>query len=411
VWQADAVPERLLLDPIEQRILGALVEKQRTVPDSYPLSLNGLRTACNQSTSRDPVVAYDETTLVDALGRLRDRELVRFVKVTGIRVVKFHQRLEEQLALDPPSTALLAVLLLRGPQTSGELRPRTERLHRFDDREAVEATLRTMATLDPPLVVELERQPGRHDRRWTHLLGPDATLPEPTAAVVDLESPLAGGATARDRRVAGEYDRLAGPYAAALGDELDGKPFDRWLLDRLAADAAGGPGLDVGCGPGQVAAHLAERSVVMTGLDLSAAMIAEARSRRPDLTWVQGSFTVPPMPRGVDARHPGWALVTAWYALVHLAGSELAPTVATLARSLRVGGVLALATHVGREVRHPGTLFGVDTELDFVLHDPDAVVAAAESAGLVDLEWYRRSPLPDEAPTERLYLLGRRPPV
>ena len=99
-WQAERVAERLELDPVEQRVLGALLEKQRTVPDSYPLSLNGLRTACNQSTSRDPVVAYDETTLVDTLGRLRDRALVRFVKLTGIRVVKYHQRLEEQLNLD-----------------------------------------------------------------------------------------------------------------------------------------------------------------------------------------------------------------------------------------------------------------------------------------------------------------------
>jgi uncharacterized protein YceH (UPF0502 family) len=132
------VPDLPVLDPVEQRVLGALLEKQRTVPDSYPLSLNGLRTACNQSTSRDPVVAYDEATLVDTLNRLRDRELVRFVKPTGLRVVKYHQRLEEQLGLDGPAVALLTGLLLRGPQTPGELRPRTERLHAFADRDAVE---------------------------------------------------------------------------------------------------------------------------------------------------------------------------------------------------------------------------------------------------------------------------------
>jgi len=403
------VPERLELDPVEQRILGTLLEKQRAVPDSYPLSLNSLRTGCNQATSRDPVVAYDETTLVDALGRLRDRGLVRFVKTTGIRVVKYHQRLEEQLGLDAAQTALITVLLLRGAQTPGELRPRTERLHPFPDREAVEATLREMEVADPPLVRELERQAGQHDRRWIHLLGtelpPEAAEPVPS---VDREQVVAAGATARDRKVVAEYDRLAEHYAAALGDELDGKPFDRWLLTRIAPDAVGGQGLDVGCGPGQVTAYLAEQDVAMTGLDLSPQMVAQARARHPDLQFVQGSFVVPPMPRGGDPRDPGWALVTAWYAFVHLAASELAPTIAALARVLRRDGALALATHIGHEIQHPGNLWGVPTELDFVLHDADTLVAAAETAGLVDIEWYRRSPLPHEAPTERFYLLGRR---
>ena len=142
------MPDLPVLDPVELRVLGALLEKQRTVPDSYPLSLNSLRTACNQSTSRDPVVAYDEATVVDALNRLRDRELVRFVKPTGLRVVKYHQRLEEQLGLDAPGLALVTALLLRGAQTPGELRPRTERLHPFADREAVEEALRGLAAVD-----------------------------------------------------------------------------------------------------------------------------------------------------------------------------------------------------------------------------------------------------------------------
>ena len=388
-------------------MLGTLLEKQRAVPDSYPLSLNSLRTGCNQSTSRDPVVSYDETTLVDTLGRLRDRALVRFVKTTGIRVVKYHQRLEEQLGLDAAQTALVTVLLLRGAQTAGELRPRTERLHPFPDRESVEATLRELAAAEPPLVRELERAPGQHDRRWTHLLGAEPEAPEP-APTVDREQVVAGGATARDRKIVAEYDRLAEPYAAALGDELDGKPFDRWLLTRISPDAVGGQGLDVGSGPGQVAAYLAELDVVMTGLDLSPGMVAEARARHPELQFVQGSFVVPPMPRGGDPRDPGWALVTAWYAFVHLAASELAPTIAALARVLRRDGILALATHVGHEIQHPGILWGVPTELDFVLHDVDRLVAAAQAAGLVDVEWYRRSPLPHEAPTERFYLVGRR---
>jgi hypothetical protein len=416
------MPDRPELDPVEQRVLGALLEKQRTVPDTYPLSLNALRTACNQSTSRNPVVDYDDATLVDTLGRLRDRELVRFVKITGIRVVKYHQRLEEQLGIDAAQSALLTVLLLRGPQSAGELRARTERLHPFGDREQVEATLQQLAVLDPPLVRQLERQAGQQDRRWVHLLAvAEPESPEPLPPV-DREQVLAAGAAARDRTVATEYDRLAERYAEALVDELADKPFDRWLLDRLANVTLGvqdaGPqgvphahpqGLDVGCGPGQVAAYLAERGLAMTGLDASPAMVEQARAAWPDLPVVQGSFVVPPMPRGGDPRNPGWAVVTAWYAFVHLAGSELAPALRALTRVLRPGGVLALAVHIGRELQHPGELWGVPTDLTFVLHDPEAVIAAAEAAGLEDVEWYRRGPLPQEAQTERLYLLARRP--
>jgi uncharacterized protein len=397
------------LDPVELRVLGALLEKQRTVPDTYPLSLNSLRSACNQTTSRDPVVSYDENTIVDTLNRLRERELVRFVKPTGLRVVKYHQRLEEQLELDEERAALLTVLILRGPQTPGELLPRVERILVFLDKEGVEEVLREMAALDPPLVRELERQPGQRDRRWLHLLSADLTEAAAPPVPVDREQVLAGGAVARDRKVAAEYDNLAESYAIALGDDLDEKPFDRWLLDRLAVVAAGGQGLDVGCGPAQVAGYLADREVAMTGLDFSATMIEQARELQPDVQLVQGSFVVPPMPRGSDPRDPGWAVVTAWYAFVHLAASELAQTLTALTRVLRRGGTLALAAHVGNEVRHPGELWGEATELDFVEHDPEALIAAAAAAGLVDLEWYVRSPLPQEVQTRRLYLLGRRP--
>lgn len=398
-----------LLDPVERRVLGSLLEKQRTVPDSYPLSLNGLRTACNQSTSRDPVVAYDEATIVDALNRLRDRELVRFVKPTGLRVVKYHQRLEEQLGLDAAQLALITVLLLRGAQTPGELRPRTERLHAFADRDAVETTLQELAAADPPLVRELERQAGQHDRRWIQLLGADLP-PEAQAPVqtVDREQVLAGGPLARDRMVTAEYDRLAEAYAIALGDDLAGKPFDRWFLEQLA-DNAPGQGLDVGCGPGQVAGYLASLDMEVTGLDLSARMIEQARELHPEISFVHGTFAVPPMPRGSDPRDPGWGLVTAWYAFVHLAQSEVAPMIISMTKVLCRGGYLAIASHVGNEVRHPGELFGEPTELDFVLHDPEVIIDAAQAAGLVDVEWYLRGPLPDEAPTRRLYLQGRRP--
>ena len=398
----------LVLDPVEQRVLGALLEKQRTVPDTYPLSLNALRTACNQSTGRDPVVAYDEVTILDGLGRLRDRGLVRFVKPTGLRVVKYHQRLEEHLELDPAPAAVLTALLLRGPQTAGELRPRTERLHAFADREAVDAVLRAMAASDPPLVRELDRRPGQHDRRWMHLLGAEQPEPAEPSGPVDREGVLARGAAARDRQVAAAYDLLAERYAAELGGHLVDKPFDRWLLTHLAAEAGDGQGLDVGCGPGQVAGFLAEQGLAMTGLDLSSNMIAEARAREPGVQLVQGSFAVPPMPRGADPRDQGWGVVTAWYAFAHLAQSELAATVAALTRVLRRGGLLAVAAQVGDQVQHPGELWGVATDLDFVLHDPAAVIAAVASAGLTDVEWYRRGPLPQEVPTERLYVVGRR---
>lgn len=388
-------------------MLGSLLEKQRTVPDSYPLSLNSLRTACNQATSRDPVVDYDEPTVLDALGRLRDRELVRFAKPTGLRVVKYHQRLEEQLGLDAAGSALIAVLLLRGPQTPGELRPRTERLHAFADREAVETALQALAAMEIPLVQELDRRPGQHDQRWVHLLS--AELPEPVEAAppVDREVVLSDGPRARDRKVAAEYDRLAESYALTLSDELDEKPFDRWLLEQLA-DNAPGQALDVGCGPGQVAAYLAGLDMEVTGLDLSPVMIETARELHPDLSFVASSFDLPPMPRGSDPRDPGWGLITAWYAFVHLAGSEIAPTIAAMAKVLCRGGYLALALHTGSAVVHPGTVVGVETELDFVLHDHRAVVAAAESAGLTDIEWYLRGPYANEAQTERLYLTGRR---
>ena len=389
-------------------MLGSLLEKQRTVPDNYPLSLNSLRTACNQATSRDPVVNYDEPTVLDALGRLRDRELVRFAKPTGLRVVKYHQRLEEQLGLDAAAAALLAVLLLRGPQTPGELRPRTERLHAFPDREAVETALQGLAAIEAPLVQELDRQPGQHDRRWMHLLGAEPPEPVEAEPPVDREVVLADGPRARDRKVAGEYDLLAESYALALGDELDDKPFDRWLLEQLA-DNAPGQALDVGCGPGQVAAYLAGLDMEATGLDLSPVMIATARDLHPELRFVQSSFDLPPMPRGSDPRDPGWGLVTAWYAFVHLAESEIAPTIASMAKVLCRGGYLALALHAGNEVVHPGVVVDVETELDFVLHDHRVVIAAAKAAGLTDIEWYLRGPYADEAQTERLYLTGRRP--
>src|SRR5664279_3115051 len=129
-----------VLSAEEQRVLGCLLEKQRTVPASYPLSLNALRLACNQSNSRDPIVDYDERTIQDTARSLKDRHLLRLVWAgAGSRTVKYHQLLEEELALTAEQLAVITVLLLRGPQSPGELKTRTERLHAFADRSEVEA--------------------------------------------------------------------------------------------------------------------------------------------------------------------------------------------------------------------------------------------------------------------------------
>ena len=125
----------LVLDAVDQRVLGSLLEKQRTVPASYPMTLNALQTACNQSSSRDPVVDYDQSLLTETLRSLKERGLVRVVWADrGPRTLKYHQLLDERLSLEEDERALLTVLLLRGPQAPGELKTRSERLHRFADR-------------------------------------------------------------------------------------------------------------------------------------------------------------------------------------------------------------------------------------------------------------------------------------
>lgn len=388
------------LSAVEQRVLGALVEKQRTVPASYPLTLNALRTACNQTSSREPVTDYDDPVIQATLKALRDRELVRPVWTgSGSRVVKFHQRLEEHLGVGEPELAVLTVLLLRGPQSAGELRSRTVRLHPFEDRTEVESVLRGLAELPEPLVVELERG------RWAHLLGP---LPEsaPAPAPVDRDVVLAAGADVRDARVVAGYDAAAAGYARDLADELAHKPFDCWLLDRIAGEVDGGPVADVGTGPGQVAARLAAAGAQVLGVDLSPAMIDEARTLFPEVEFQVGDLANLLRPRAAA----GWSAITAWYAFVHLAGSELPAVLAGLARVLVPGGWLAFAVHAGQEVRHVEELFGAPVDLEFVLHDPAEVIEAVAAAGLVDVEWYLRSPLPDvEVATERLYVLARRP--
>lgn len=396
-----------VLEPDEQRILGSLLEKQSTVPGSYPLTANALRSACNQTSNRDPVVDLDQQTVERTARGLKERGLLRIVWAdTGRRTLKYHQTLDERLGLAADERAVLTVLLLRGPQTPGELRTRTERLHPFADRGEVEACLRRMAERFEPLVHELERRPGQQDRRWVHLLGPVPQAAVAAAPAVDRDAVLADGAKVRDVRVRSSYDAVAVAYADHLVDELRDLPFETWLLDRVVAHVAGGPVVEVGTGPGHVTAYLADGGADALGTDLSPAMVAEARRRFPD-----GAYEVGDLRRlSRPATSSGWAAVLGWYSLIHLAASELPDAVAALVRPLAPQGWLVLALHAGDRVQHVDEWFEHEVDLDVVLHDPAYVVGVVEAAGLVDVEWYHRGPLTGRGETtQRLYVVGRRP--
>ena len=180
----------LQLDAVEARVLGSLMEKEVTTPEYYPLSLNALVNACNQKSNREPVVSYDEDTVEQALDTLREKGLV--LRVTGreSRVAKHEQRFTEKYNLGRREAALICVLLLRGPQTVGELRGRTERLYPFDDLEAVESTLHRLGEM--AFAMLLPRQPGFKEARYTHLLCGDVEIaaePVERSAVQAVERP------------------------------------------------------------------------------------------------------------------------------------------------------------------------------------------------------------------------------
>jgi uncharacterized protein len=159
------------LDEVEVRILGALMEKQRTTPDYYPMTLNSLTAACNQTSNRDPVVSCDEKTVVQGLDNLRNKKLAWMISAAGSRVPKYEQRLVEVLELKEPEAAVMCLLMLRGPQTPGEIRNRSGRLYSFGGLEEVESTLAALANREFPLVTALPRQPGTREIRYAHLLG------------------------------------------------------------------------------------------------------------------------------------------------------------------------------------------------------------------------------------------------
>ena len=174
----------------ELRVLGCLVEKEFTTPEYYPLSLNALTNACNQKSNRDPVLSLEETDVVRGLDRLRSLGLA-VLDDTGGRVPKYMHTLPGKLRLEPPEVAVVAELLLRGPQTLGELRTRADRMHRFADLAAVEEVLAELLGMEPPLVSKLPRQPGRKEHRYIHLLAGETELtaqaPEVTPEAATLQ--------------------------------------------------------------------------------------------------------------------------------------------------------------------------------------------------------------------------------
>jgi uncharacterized protein len=180
----------ILLNEVECRVLGSLIEKEITTPEYYPLSLNALVNACNQKSNRDPVMTLDEAAVRQALHSLDGESLVRSVSASDSRVTKYEHRLQEAFNFYRHETAILCVLLLRGPQTPGELRTRAERMHSFDDLSAVQSSLQHLMKREPPLVKVLARQPGTKEARYAHLLSGDieeaeakpAAEPRPTLA-------------------------------------------------------------------------------------------------------------------------------------------------------------------------------------------------------------------------------------
>jgi len=210
-------------DEIEIRVAGCLVEKQRTTPDVYPLSVNALRLACNQSTNRDPVVDYDEETVVEALRRLALRGWTRLASGAGSRARKYRHLLDEALDVEGPEISLLAILMLRGAQTPGQLKQRSERLYDFESLPAVHETLERL--VERGLVARHPRRPGQKEERYEHLLGSAAAPGDLAATEGGADEPAAAvnGPPPADRleRIEREVAELR-RQLATLRDELGG---------------------------------------------------------------------------------------------------------------------------------------------------------------------------------------------
>ena len=194
------------LTDVEARVLGSLVEKQLTTPEYYPLTLNALTAACNQKSNRDPVVSYDETAILGAVDSLRDKNLVYLYYGSNSRAVKYKHMVPSVYEIDAPEIAIVAVLLLRGAQTIGELRERTGRLHEFSGLGEVQETLDGLMRREEPLILKLERQPGQKEARYAHLLSGEV-VQELTAV---REKPVQPAVAGNDRveELANEVERM-----------------------------------------------------------------------------------------------------------------------------------------------------------------------------------------------------------
>ena len=198
------------LDPAEIRVLGSLLEKEQTNPETVPMTVNALLAACNQKTNREPVMQLSETQVVEALDRLRQDVLVW--RTEGARTERWQQSVVRRWGLDRAGKALMTLLLLRGPQTPGELRTRSERMHPFASLDEVEEALRALAGIDEPLVKELPRRPGQKEARWTHLVGDLAPEPEPEEPpneTADPDAPPRPSLASRVERLEAIVARLA----------------------------------------------------------------------------------------------------------------------------------------------------------------------------------------------------------
>ena len=198
-------------DAVELRVIGCLLEKQRTTPDQYPLTLNALRLACNQATNRDPVVDYDEETIRGAIARLRRRDWVRFASGQGSRAAKYRHLLDEALRLDGGEQAILTVMLLRGPQTPGELKGRTDRLHPFGSLANVEETIERL--IERGYAERVARRPGQKEDRFGHLLGDEA--PATSGSDPFVAPPAIDPLEERVARLEREVAELRARYAAS----------------------------------------------------------------------------------------------------------------------------------------------------------------------------------------------------
>jgi uncharacterized protein YceH (UPF0502 family) len=203
----------IVLNEMEARVLGVLLEKEITTPDNYPLSLNSLVNACNQKSNRDPVMNLNEHSVRDALRTLHDNSLARSVSAADSRVTKYEHRLQEAFNFDRREAAIFCELLLRGPQTPGELRTRAERMHPFDDLSEAQSALQRLMNREPPLAKVLARQPGTKESRYIHLLSGDA---KPVSSTAGREVP-----EALEREKMDEFSRLSSEIAELQRDMAD----------------------------------------------------------------------------------------------------------------------------------------------------------------------------------------------